>query len=491
MKILLFNDNPVVRKLVALSAQKTKDDLSVVWSVEEIEEGEYDLLIIDDALYSEEVFEAITNRVSVQSLLLMATRGKAIPAGFDNIINKPFLPTDLVDMLVQIEKKLSSASEPSYEEPKQESSPYAINLEENLPESVSGSDALFEDESDDDLDLSDLEDLDENLLETTILDQDEVQEVQGLLDEAEEDDFSLDELTIDDSIGEDKALNPPETGSLLEEMEEEEFDFDSLIETDEANANEPLNSKEILDDNDFGEIDFSMPDEEDFESIAEESAGGIDTDEEDELALDDLADAQEEAIEPFAPQSDPLSELDELSEDAFEESEDLDLESLMDDEALGDLESTIEGALNDLDEDELSREVSSDDLGLDLDDLHIAEPIDDLDISADEPNEDFDELDMLDERELKKAIGEEVDEELSCYAAPESSGLVCEALDEVKEEVFSDEPQQSDNKAQETTSHAEGVEALQALLKALANENVAKSLKGMNISININFGNEQ
>jgi hypothetical protein len=30
MKILLFNDNPVVRKLVALSAQKTKDELSVV-----------------------------------------------------------------------------------------------------------------------------------------------------------------------------------------------------------------------------------------------------------------------------------------------------------------------------------------------------------------------------------------------------------------------------------------------------------------------------
>ena len=37
---------------------------------------------------------------------------------------------------------------------------------------------------------------------------------------------------------------------------------------------------------------------------------------------------------------------------------------------------------------------------------------------------------------------------------------------------------------------AEGVEALQALLKALANEDVAKSLKGLNITININFGKD-
>jgi len=35
------------------------------------------------------------------------------------------------------------------------------------------------------------------------------------------------------------------------------------------------------------------------------------------------------------------------------------------------------------------------------------------------------------------------------------------------------------------------MEALQALLKALSNDDVAASLKGLNISININFGNEK
>jgi hypothetical protein len=40
-------------------------------------------------------------------------------------------------------------------------------------------------------------------------------------------------------------------------------------------------------------------------------------------------------------------------------------------------------------------------------------------------------------------------------------------------------------------SPAAGMEALQALLKALSNDEVAKSLKGLNISININFGNDK
>lgn len=44
MNILLLNDNPVVTKLVTLSAQKTSDELEIVGSVEEIQDGTYDLL---------------------------------------------------------------------------------------------------------------------------------------------------------------------------------------------------------------------------------------------------------------------------------------------------------------------------------------------------------------------------------------------------------------------------------------------------------------
>ena len=63
MKILLLYDNPVVNKLVTLSAQKTSDTLVVVTSIDEIAEDNYDLLVVDDTLYSDELFEELSSKV--------------------------------------------------------------------------------------------------------------------------------------------------------------------------------------------------------------------------------------------------------------------------------------------------------------------------------------------------------------------------------------------------------------------------------------------
>ncbi|MDD2369683.1 MAG: hypothetical protein PHQ90_10300, partial [Sulfuricurvum sp.] len=256
MKILLFNDNPVVRKLVALSAQKTKDDLSVIWSVDEVEESGYDLVIIDDALYSDEMFESLKEHITFRSALLMATRGKAVPAGFDNVINKPFLPTDLVDMFIQIEKKFSetSGNKPEIvfaETPiKEESQVHAINLEESLPDLADEEENSF-----DSFDLNELDDLGEELefndgieldtlnedtLGTAILDKEEVQEVQGLLDDTESDDWDLDDEITLSGIDESNEINLTE---------------DKLSITDEIGALEPANTLEELDEMSFEEED--------------------------------------------------------------------------------------------------------------------------------------------------------------------------------------------------------------------------------------------
>ena len=105
-----------------------------------------------------------------------------------------------------------------------------------------------------------------------------------------------------------------------------------------------------------------------------------------------------------------------------------------------------------------------------------------------EPLSGFDELDMLDELELKRAIGEEVeDEDLQNDQIIDIDDLDEVAMDEAEELAEVAQPISNETAA----SHTDGVEALQALLKALSNEDVAKSLKGMNISININFGNDK
>ncbi|OHD84518.1 MAG: hypothetical protein A2Y52_08640 [Sulfuricurvum sp. RIFCSPLOWO2_02_43_6] len=461
MKILLFNDNPVVRKLVALSAQKTKDDLIVIWSVDEIQESDYDLLIIDDALYSDELFQSLKELVSFKATLLMATRGKAVPAGFDNVINKPFLPTDLVDMFIKIDKKTMSVSiapeRVRSEEPLAKTEvPFAIHLDEALPDMKEESelDSFDFGDLDDEIDLGEtlnisdeidsLEDFDDTVLPTAILDKEEVQEVQNLLDDTESDDWNVEEEIII------KGIDEPDI---------HEDDLLNLADEPVVESAEELSDEFLLEEEPFGEI-------ESFEAKTEEAVGSA----EEESELGDLDfDLDNEMLLP-----------------------NLDDEMLLDDDELGDLETQIQDAVNDLGSETLDKELDLDDFKLDFDDTLSEEmDLDEKEMIDPDDLEGFDELDMLDERELKLAIGEEVEEESEADDTEDDSFADVELLSEDFEEPVVYEAENTEASQPHTPSHAEGVEALQALLKALSNEEVAKSLKGLNISININFGNEQ
>lgn len=492
MKILLFNDNPVVRKLVALSAQKTKDDLSVVWSTDEIEGNEYDLLIVDDALYSDELLDSINEKIVVKNTLFMATRGKAVPSGFDNVINKPFLPTDLVDMFVQIEKKVSverNQPDNADEGHTSSTSTYAINLEDSLSELEGNEDEAFEG-SEEDIDFGDLDDYEEKLPETAILDQEEVQEVQELLEDTEEDDLNMeDEFSVEGSstisLPEEEIGVPIEleddfslddTNILDEDKEEEELlGFDD-IEENEMPSDEEAPKSDLSEEDELG--DFELPE------MSEENSGSSDEDEllsmsEDDALLNELE----------LPEDDELPDMNDAASFDLSGLEEMDEPMLMDDDELGDLELKIEDAVGGLESEELERELETDDFDLNLNDDMMEELM-----PSEEENlmdeGDFDELDMLDERELKIAVGEEIDDtEPTLSVAEGSPSLAAETFNEVMNESPSFSDFKDEVELDEPASHAEGVEALQALLKALSNENVTKSLKGMNISININFGN--
>lgn len=474
MKILLFNDNPVVRKLVALSAQKTKDELSVVWSVDEIEGSEYDLLIMDDALYSDDTFESLNNKIDVKSKLLMATRGNAVPDGFDHVINKPFLPTDLVDLLIHIEKKGSGSSQ--VKESTGSSSPvYSINLDDSLPELESSDTQLHDMQGfdDEEFDFGGLDEMDETLPETSVLDKEEVQEVQGLLEDAES---AMDDIIVED-------IHAPESDdhSIMESMDEidfddaselkpieEEFDFEGLLGEDALENAEETSDKAMLDEEEFGEVELpsNLEDESEFEEMTLSGEEPIEFGEEsmdEEIALPEALDIDDSMLEEM--------DLPELGDE---------------DNYLDALEAKINDAVNGLESEDLEQELSPEDLDESL--------MADLDLELPESEEDskgsmsgFDELDMLDELELKRAIGEEVEEE--DFDGEDQFSDTIESVDEEDEslEEVADKPISSETSA----VHPEGVEALQALLKALSNEDVAKSLKGMNISININFGNDK
>jgi len=111
VKILLLNDNPVVTKLVTLSAQKTDDDVVLAHNLDEVEDGTYDLLIIDDALYNEENYAALQEKVHFKKSLFICARERESEGDFTLTIKKPFLPTDLVELLASTKKNLDVATE--------------------------------------------------------------------------------------------------------------------------------------------------------------------------------------------------------------------------------------------------------------------------------------------------------------------------------------------------------------------------------------------
>lgn len=528
MKILLLNDNPVVRKLVALSAQKTKDELSVIASVEEVEESEYDLLIVDDGKYSDEVFGMLQEAVRYKSSLLMATRGNAVPAGFENVINKPFLPTDLVEMFVQIEKHLppepampveeelsSFDFEEIPESDLQETSKADLNEISDETREINLDDDLDDLEGFDELSIAEETDEAESLIGSGILDEEEVNEVRGLLEDAELDfeDESLDEEiettlasdSLDDLLNdENDLLSGADEATALSEDEmslpeefalDDEFSADAL-ESQNSEEELDLGSLEDMEVGDFAsETPFAPIEEEEFslDGLEEGVSSGLDekiTSEAEEFDFDELASFDEMAeeeksemvsapLEETMPEEMDMDDFGELKSYETEESSD-DLTPMSEDE-FEELEEQIRSAVEDLDEESL---------GLEIDELEIPE-IATVSEEGDDP------FAGLDERSIKLAVGEEVEdlpeeEILSEELLSDEAGEEAEELSmESEETVSSMEKEIGLTLSNESKGTSEGVEAIQALIRTLADEEVAKSLKGLNINININFGSSK
>jgi len=106
MKILLLNDNPVVTKLVTLSAQKTSDELENVSSIDAISSDTYDLLVVDDVMYHDSFFDEIKEKITFSKSLYICSRDATQVETFSSTLKKPFLPTDLVELFSVISQEL-------------------------------------------------------------------------------------------------------------------------------------------------------------------------------------------------------------------------------------------------------------------------------------------------------------------------------------------------------------------------------------------------
>lgn len=439
MKIVLLNNNPVVNKLVTLSVQKTSDELRTAESIEAMEAGEYDLLIVDDVLYGDGVMEKIDSKINFCESLYICSKDAPERGEFTKTLKKPFLPTDLVETLVSL-GKMVEATEPTIQSTKEGEQEGDLDLLD---------DALFHDfETDETLDelddfdaLEEVDDLEmledaskeesyddillEDLKEEGVLDRDDLQEVQSLLEETEDsDDFDFEAMQ-----GAEEELD---LGDELLAIDGEQTEQDALEEEDAIS----------FEDGEFSELELQEDSLDATGELGDEEELDFET-----LEMQEEAEAQDDLF--VSEETQDEAEISDAQEQVQEELQDLEdfEEESFDEEAFS---SKIQEAVASLSEEDLQTQIDEDIL---------------LNIGS------------LTSRDLKLAIGEEVQEESQTLEEEEEEAPQA-AQSYSDEKVLSALPEGSVN----------GVEALKKLLQILSDEEIAASLKGMKININITLG---
>ena len=432
MKVALVNKNPAVSRLITLSLNKIGveyvefDDVNAV-------SGEFDYIIIDSDMESADVkFD--------QKVMYLAPRGGIKPDFADIMLEKPFLPTEFINL-----------------------------FEESKTVNVAGDDTKAELGLDDSANFDDFEHIDENYEELQNFELPEIDtDFENLAKEDETE-------KLDDNVLNDELLKEHLEDSSVGDLEDEEISLDEadteLIdenseETEAANENvddessKAPKAEETIEDglsSDFGDLsalvdeienmDESSPVDEkardELEKIVEQNTQNLKIDENDE-ELDDISQSKKE-----------LSEIDSLdeelnSEEADEENKNLEQEELNIDElAKFDDEDSLENEINLEDEpkndENLDESSEADEEQIQVDDEKVEGDIEEE--ALDEiSSEELENLEPSDSKNASSKMPVEEPEDVSEPEAKEDLGLA--------DETFAEENAQEEDAQEESKDAA-------------------------------------
>ena len=206
MKILLINANPVVSRLLALCTRDESIILDEVKSVDAVKDTQYDLLFVNDASYVDQVNVLLENK-RIRKKVFISYDEEPVE-GFDLTIKKPFLPSQIIEILESID--MSEEIGGSEEEPiliSSDSLEEEEVQEEELPPIFPLSSGNAE-ESDDAIEI-----IEENLPE--VLDSNEIEKIKALLD-------------MDDEIAENMPISDDEYEARKVKVIKEQLIADGL-----------------------------------------------------------------------------------------------------------------------------------------------------------------------------------------------------------------------------------------------------------------------
>lgn len=431
MKILLLNENPVVSRLVGLSAKKMSYDFEELNAYSE-NLGNYDVIVVDsDTPAPLKILKEKCDR-----LIFLAPRNQNVDIDAQ-ILQKPFLPTDFLNLLnnkdankhTSIDLPMLSNDENSYAD-------ISLDLDNlNLDDLPDENSLDINSEGMEDLSFNDAQDDNANkTLETQNL-EDENLEQETTKEQTQEDIQTDLDLTLEDSESEKEDLSQEHTALDTEP---------SLDELDDKNEEDLEDNKEL-------QVNIS-----DFDDllVVEEQEKEMDFDDlpEDAEFLGQAKDNEEseEILEEFAP----------VVEDIQDEMDDFTSNLSTQDQIKEELAQL----------DELDYGIDSDNSSKVLEDFKDEPILDDKELGTNEeevvvPNLNISDFDALKESDIQEALREEILEK-------NEESIVSDATKDDSSEEIVNELSQS---------------IAGAITSSIKDDTLKAALKGMNINININI----
>ncbi|EAL8377617.1 hypothetical protein DYG17_00925 [Campylobacter jejuni] len=429
MKILLLNENPVVSRLVSLSAKKMSYDFEELNAYSE-NLGNYDVIVVDsDTPAPLKILKEKCDR-----LIFLAPRNQNVEDIDAQILQKPFLPTDFLNLLNNKDaNKHTSIDLPMLSN---DENPYAdISL---------------------DLDNLNLDDLpDENSLDINS--------------------EGMEDLSFDDDAQDDNANKTLETQNLEQEtikeqtQEDTQTDLDLTLEDGESEK-EDLSQEHTALDTEPSLDELDDKNDEDLEDNKELQANISDFDDlpvveeqEKEMDFDDLPEDAE-----FLGQAKDNEESEEVLEE-FAPVVEEDVQDEMDDFTSNlSTQDQIKEELAQLDE--LDYGIDSENSSKVLEDFKDEPILDDKELGTNEeevvvPNLNISDFDALKESDIQEALGEEILEK--------------------NEEPIASDATKDDNSEEIVNELSQSIAG--AITSSIKDDTLKAALKGMNMNININI----
>lgn len=288
MKTLLFNKNPIISKLVRMSAQKMEYEFEERLNYASDIDG-YDVIIVDDGISADlKVLQGKCKK------LIYISSGASANEESRQVLHKPFLPTDLI-ALMRIDEATAAQADKDKGENAEKTAPTSENISANADENASA--------DEEDIDLDSLS-FDNKLLEPESASEPTLAEAQNESTNAANE--AAPESTSDDNAQDNNIYLQDITGENAENADDEKESTATTAQnsasdepsTDEnAQNTEPEKPKDELE---ITPVDFKAGDF-DFNSIAPSGETALNSDIADEI----LANIQSQ--EP-ANTSEPVSE---------------------------------------------------------------------------------------------------------------------------------------------------------------------------------------